>query len=485
MKKDITKLSILFFGLLIITIVVILCFGKTYNAKFKIVEDSGCNLKVENNSGELEILEEKKEDGNYLVKLKSIKPGKVSLILEHDDYQNLKIIYVHKNMVITENTFFGKSTYSEIIPISITIFLAYALYILINRLKAIEKENLYQYRCIAYLGIIIFLSFSLLNNLLSIYNYQGLYETIDNVLSSISIVSLILLPIAIITFSLVTISNINLIRKEGKSLKNLLGVFLGIFTCVVPFIPDLVYRYLMNAQIVDIYNLNSSGPYIYSFLETIIYLAITYLECILIATIIIAIKSIKKKVKYDKDYMIILGCQIRKDGSLTPLLKGRVDRALDFRNEQLELTGKDLIFVVSGGQGKDEIISEADAMKKYLVEQGVKENHILVENKSKNTFENIKFSNKLIEEQENDTDVKIGFSTTNYHVLRAGLIANQQGIKMEGIGSKTKAYFWINAFIREFIGTLYSEKKKHILFFLMIVLLIIFMVLVTYFANNL
>ena len=126
------------------------------------------------------------------------------------------------------------------------------------------------------------------------------------------------------------------------------------------------------------------------------------------------------------------------------------------------------------------MISEGDAMKKYLLENGIKEKNILVENKSTNTFENIKFSYKLI----NDENANIGFSTTNYHVLRAGLIATEQGLKLEGIGSKTKSYFWINAFIREFIGTLYSERKKHILFFSVVTIIIIIMIGITYVENN-
>ena len=55
---------------------------------------------------------------------------------------------------------------------------------------------------------------------------------------------------------------------------------------------------------------------------------------------------------------------------------------------------------------------------------------------------------------------------------------------MEGIGSKTKTYFWVNAFIREFIGTLYAEKKKHILTFALIIVLLIIIISITYFANN-
>ena len=57
---------------------------------------------------------------------------------------------------------------------------------------------------------------------------------------------------------------------------------------------------------------------------------------------------------------------------------------------------------------------------------------------------------------------KISFSTTNYHVFRSGVIANEQGIDCEGMGSKTKWYFYTNALIREFIANLIQEKNKHI-----------------------
>ena len=91
------------------------------------------------------------------------------------------------------------------------------------------------------------------------------------------------------------------------------------------------------------------------------------------------------------------------------------------------------------------------------------------------------YSNKLIKKK----NANIAFATTNYHVLRAGLLATSQGLLLEGVGGKTKAYFWINAFIREFIGTLYSEKKKHLLVLLIIIILLILMIIVTYFAYNL
>ena len=149
---------------------------------------------------------------------------------------------------------------------------------------------------------------------------------------------------------------------------------------------------------------------------------------------------------------------------------------------QKEKVGTDILFVVSGGKGNDEVISEAQAMKNYLIEQGIKKDNILIEDKSSNTFENIKFSNKLINDKINNA--KMAFSTTNYHVFRAGIIASNQNINIEGMGAKTKTYFWINAFIREFIATIFSEKKKHIIVISCIIFLAIFLVLLQYLFNN-
>lgn len=479
MKKEITRLTILTIVLMIVSAFVILYFGRIYKVTFYTGDDNHETV-LENETGEVEILEEKKEGDNYIVKVKAKKPGRVFLSLKFEDSQNTSLLYVHKSMIITDNTYFGKSTGSEVIPISLLIILSYIMYLLIKTYRYHVKENLYQYKNIAYLGIIIFLSFFILSTVQSLFNYQGLYETVNGVINSMSTVSFFLFPVALITSILVTISNIQLIRKEGMSLKNLLGLFLGLFICLATILPDRIYQYLMQAQTVNIFNLNGPGPYLYNFFESVLYLSVSYMECILVGTIVIAIKSIKHKPEYNQDYMIILGCQIREDGTLTPLLKGRTDKALQFRKEQLEETKKDLVFVPSGGKGSDEIISEAEAIKNYLLDNGIKEKNILVENKSKNTYQNIKFSNNII----NDKNAKICFSTTNYHVLRAGLIATEQGLKIEGIGSKTKAYFWINAFIREFIGTLFAEKKKHITVVSLIIVNLIIVIGITYVANN-
>ena len=72
----------------------------------------------------------------------------------------------------------------------------------------------------------------------------------------------------------------------------------------------------------------------------------------------------------------------------------------------------------------------------------------------------MKYSKKIIDKI--NKDGKISFSTTNYHVFRSGVIANECVIDCEGMGSNTKWYFYTNALIREFIVNLVQEKYKHI-----------------------
>jgi hypothetical protein len=84
--------------------------------------------------------------------------------------------------------------------------------------------------------------------------------------------------------------------------------------------------------------------------------------------------------------------------------------------------------------------------------EGIPEEYILPEKESKNTYENMFFSKKLIENE--DPEARVIYSTTNYHVFRSGVWASLAGLKAEGIGSKTKWWYWPNAFMRECAGLL-------------------------------
>ena len=120
-------------------------------------------------------------------------------------------------------------------------------------------------------------------------------------------------------------------------------------------------------------------------------------------------------------------------------------------------------------------------MKNYLLKNGINQENIIIEDKSTNTLQNMRFSKQKIDET--NKNGKIIFSTTNYHVFRSGVIANNEGIDCEGIGSKTKWYFYTNALIREFIANLFTQKKQHIILITSINITLLFLVFIGYKYN--
>ena len=260
---------------------------------------------------------------------------------------------------------------------------------------------------------------------------------------------------------LLGISNVELIRHEGFRLHNALSLLVaGLYgggTMAVYLIADKLYESIFVP-------LGLSTNPVFIVLSTVIplflLLVLCYFECILAGTGILGWIAARAVPAYDKDYIIILGCSIDKRGGLLPLLRGRVNRAVRFAWEQEIATGKALRYVPSGGQGPNEIMSEGSAMGFYLVTHGAEEYEVIPENQSRNTWENFCFSKKLIEEM--TPHPKVAFATTNYHILRSGILANKAGLDAQGIAGDTKWYFWPNGFVREFFGILAMERKVHL-----------------------
>lgn len=124
--------------------------------------------------------------------------------------------------------------------------------------------------------------------------------------------------------------------------------------------------------------------------------------------------------KPDKpNVVVVLGCQVRGTRP-SKMLRIRLDAAAELLDEY-----PDVKCVVSGGKGSDEQISEAECMKNYLVEKGINESRIIMEDKSTTTFENMKFTFEKLDELGISRDITI--VTDGYHEYRAGLIAKEQG----------------------------------------------------------
>ena len=165
----------------------------------------------------------------------------------------------------------------------------------------------------------------------------------------------------------------------------------------------------------------------------------------------------------DQDYIIVLGAGLKDGKEVTPLLARRVDRAISIYHRQLQQGKKTITFIMSGGKGSDEKISEAQAMKNYALQQGIPEEHIILEERSRNTLENMLFSKEIIANKKLDKPVHILFSTSNYHVFRAAIYARKARLQAHGVGAKTPFYFWYNAILREFIAILFLYCKAQII----------------------
>ena len=323
-------------------------------------------------------------------------------------------------------------------------------------IKEQYKKQKYSYSIIMNLGLVIFLIINILrqiNLLITNSNSTSINDLYNNTLNSFSYFAFLILPLIILLALYSIITNIVLIYKEGFKFQNILGIIFGLGIAIGAFASQFIFEIIKNI------NLINSNLYIKKFIDIGLNSVLCYFYCLTLATLYCNIMAAKHKPNFDKDYVIILGSKIRKDGTLTPILQARVDKAIEFAKEQKEKSNKRIVFVPSGGKGEDEIISEAEAMKNYLIEKDISPEDIIVEDKSKNTYQNLKFSKQKIDED--NKDGKIIFSTTNYHVFRSGVIANNEGIDCEGMGSKTKWYFYTNALIREFIANLFNQRKQH------------------------
>ncbi len=273
--------------------------------------------------------------------------------------------------------------------------------------------------------------------------------------------------IAVFTAALI-VSNIALVRREGGKLRNLLG---SVFAVVLVAGWAVLWR-------VDMYFSGSETEALIFDIATNVYaVLLLYCECMLIGTVFSNAVAVRYKPEYDMDYIIILGCGIAPDGTPRPLLRDRIERAVAFCEEQYAATGKRARYVVSGGQGANEPISEAQSMKNYLLGKGIPESQIILEDRSTDTLENMKFSKEKVMSF-GDASARVAFSTSKYHVFRSGIWANRVKLKAVGVGAKTKWYFWPNAAVREFFGLLSAHRGKQI--FILIGLIALYTVLSVY-----
>ena len=152
------------------------------------------------------------------------------------------------------------------------------------------------------------------------------------------------------------------------------------------------------------------------------------------------------------DTVIVHGCALLHGDGVSRILANRLDLALKLYRKSAEKA----LLVVSGGKGSDETVSEAAAMRGYLLEKGVPKEHILAEDQSHSTGENLRFTDQLLLERGGGG--KIALVTSNYHMYRCVCIARELSFSCTGFGAKVAAYYWPSAVIREFAAVYFKKK---------------------------
>ena len=257
------------------------------------------------------------------------------------------------------------------------------------------------------------------------------------------------IPMGILLFSVVMIVNgIVVLKKEGKRLSNLLPTLMGlgilIYAIVFKVYIENIYNYISNYWVFNI------ATYLFT-LITFLFLIFMFVFFSLLSYSILYLYLPKKK---DYDYIIIHGSGLINGEKVPPLLAARIDKAI----EAYKVSEKENVkFIASGGQGLDEKISEAKAIRNYLIDKGIETEKIIIEDKSTNTYENLKFS-KEIAEKEIENPVYL-FISNNYHIFRATIYAKKLKMNGYGVGAKTAGYYIPSAFIREYVAIIFKLKN--------------------------
>ena len=270
------------------------------------------------------------------------------------------------------------------------------------------------------------------------------------------VVVLFIVLIAVLSVPLFLVYNgIVMLRKEGRSLANLLSLGLGlvigigeIATFAIVLLP-LFSSGAFNDQQFTALELASM-----LISQTVLYFSLSFLAFMLYTLFLMIIPG-----KRDFDYVIIHGAGLLEGGRVSKLLADRLDKAISVY--QKDPTPP--VLIPSGGKGSDEQLSEAEAMGTYLLDKGIPEEMIIKEDQSKTTLENLKNSKAIIDAQPGPKYTAL--VTSNYHVYRALRYCRKIGLKCTGIGSHVAFYYWPSALIREFIAI--NVEKKHLLFMLL------------------
>lgn len=127
-------------------------------------------------------------------------------------------------------------------------------------------------------------------------------------------------------------------------------------------------------------------------------------------------------------YAIILGAKVNKNGEPSLSLQYRLETAIEYLQKHPHVK-----VIVSGGQGREEPMSEAERMYTYLLEAGIAKERIIQEDASTSTYENLSFSKELLPEDEKNLTI----ISSDFHLTRAQYLAESLDLEVDVVPAQT------------------------------------------------
>lgn len=179
----------------------------------------------------------------------------------------------------------------------------------------------------------------------------------------------------------------------------------------------------------------------------ILFLIFLFSIIIVEALILIAGNKVESR---QVDYLIVLGARLYGE-TPSPSLLERLKMAKEYLDEYQSVK-----VVVSGGQGADEDVSEGYAMSRYLIENGIDRDRIIIEDKSTSTFENLKFSLEKIRKTDDKKNIEVLITSNKYHIFRSKLLAKRLGMVPYGLAAEIPPTTILSSYIREYFAVIKS-----------------------------
>ncbi|MBO0810835.1 MAG: YdcF family protein [Microlunatus sp.] len=251
------------------------------------------------------------------------------------------------------------------------------------------------------------------------------------------VIVIVLAPVLVLCLTIFLILNgVVMLRRERVTAANLLSLVtgVGLLVIIVGTIPVILSenRWLITTLAIVLILVGYFGFHFVAFLGY----ALLYPRLVR---------------NQPADWVVILGSGLGGGTRVTPLLASRVRAGMvEFARRGARL------LVLSGGRGADEVRAEGAAMAEFAIANGADPGQVVVEDRSRNTRQNLRYSAELVPPGGQGLIV-----TSNYHTLRAAMLARKVGLPAQASGAPTAGYYWPSAMIREYLAVLAEHRIVH------------------------